>query len=83
MSSSKTIISSLFASHVYSLYSVQIDSKPSVNTQTHKFLDLAQVMMKLIFRTEKIYVECQETDFITFSESRYQALSQNGCMSSA
>jgi len=33
MSSSETIISSLFASHVSGPYSIQIDSKPSVNIQ--------------------------------------------------
>jgi len=29
----KTLISSLFASHVYSPYSIQIDNKPSVDIQ--------------------------------------------------
>jgi len=29
----KTLISSLFASHVYSPYSIQIENKPSVDTQ--------------------------------------------------
>jgi len=37
VSSSKTIISSLFAGHVSSPYSVQIDSKMRVNTQISRF----------------------------------------------
>jgi len=45
----KTVISSLFASHVYSPYSIQIDSTPSVDTQIPF---LVQVMFKPILRTE-------------------------------
>jgi len=37
MSISKKLISSLFASHVSSPYSIQIDSKPSVKTQIFWF----------------------------------------------
>jgi len=77
MSSCKTIISSPFASHDSSPCSIQKDSKP---TETHKFLDLAEVMFKHIFRRSKLYVEWQYTNFITCSESCYQAFSQNGCM---
>jgi len=47
MSSYKTIISSPFASHDSSPCSIQIDSKLN---ETNKFLDLAQVMFKHIFR---------------------------------
>jgi len=47
MSSYKTIISSPFASHDSSQCSIQIDIKLN---ETHKFLDLAQVMLKPIFR---------------------------------
>ena len=44
----KTIISSVFASHVYIPYSIQIESKTTVD----KFLFLAQVMFKPILRTD-------------------------------
>ena len=53
-----------FASEVYDPYSIQIDSKTSVNTQ---ILDLAHVMFKPIIRTDKMYVECQYTNFIVCS----------------
>jgi len=66
MSSCKTIISSPFASHDSSPCSIQIDSKPN---ETNKFLHLAQVMFKPIFRIGKMYVEWQYTNFITCSES--------------
>jgi len=45
----RTVISSLFASHVYSPYSIQIDSKQSVDTQIPF---LTQVMFKPILRTD-------------------------------
>jgi len=54
MSSCKTIISSPFASHDSSPCSMQIDSKQN---ETNKFLDLAQVIFKPIFRRGKMYVE--------------------------
>jgi len=66
MTSCKTIISSPFARHDSSPCSIRIDSKPN---ETHKFLDLAQVMCKPILRRGKIYVELQYTNFITSSES--------------
>jgi len=75
MSSRKTTISSLFPSHDSSPYSIQIDSKPC---ETHKFLHMTHVMFEPIFRTDNVYVERQYTNFITFSESCYQALSQKG-----
>jgi len=37
MSSSKTIISSIFAGHVSSPYSIQMDSKSRANTQISRF----------------------------------------------
>jgi len=43
------------------------DSKPN---ETHKFLDLAQVMFKLIFRRGKTYVDWLYTNFITCSVNR-------------
>jgi len=54
MSSYKTIISFPFASHDASPCSIQIDRKQN---ETHKFLDLAQVMFKPIFRRGMMYVE--------------------------
>jgi len=40
-------------------------------------------MFKPIFRTDKMYVEFQYTDFNTCTLSGYQSFSLNGCMSSA
>jgi len=48
------IVSSPFASHDSSPCSIQIDSKPN---ETQKFLDLAQVVFKPIFRRGKMNVE--------------------------
>jgi len=52
MSSSKSIISSLFASHVYSPYSIQTDSKPSVNTTN------SLIWRKLCFNPYSKLIRC-------------------------
>jgi len=61
-----TLNSSLFASHISSPYSVQIDCKPIANT---RISFLALVMFSPIFRTDKMYVGSQYTNYITWSES--------------
>jgi len=48
------------------MLNIERDSKQN---ETHKLLDLAQVMFKPIFRRGKMYVEWQYTNIITCSES--------------
>ena len=75
MASCKTILTSSYASQDSSPCSIQIDSKPN---ETHKSLDLAQVMFKPIFKIAKLYVECQYKNFITCNVSCLQALTNKG-----